>query len=195
MKTLGQSLRELRKSRGLLIREVAAQLDIDPSLLSRIERGEKKATRAQVIHLSQILKVDPQKMLANYLSERVVYALRGEDVALLAILIAEKKINRLRREQMIESGSVIQKGNNVAVGKMFLIEDSIVPREDSIVGGDFNRDISVSEEDPSGRESSNVIKEDSRGDDERSNISALSLDCRENFGVMEDSRNRIGQGV
>jgi transcriptional regulator with XRE-family HTH domain len=92
MKTLGQSIRELRKSRGLLIREVAADLGIDPSLLSRIERGDKRPTRAQVVQLSEILDADRSDLLADYLSERVVSALRNEEVALKAISLAEKKI-------------------------------------------------------------------------------------------------------
>ncbi len=95
MKTLGQSIRELRKSRGLLIREVAAELGIDPSLLSRIERGDKRPTRAQVVQLSEILDANRSDLLADYLSERVVNALRNEEVALQAISLAEKKITTI----------------------------------------------------------------------------------------------------
>lgn len=108
MKTLGQSLRELRKSRGLLIREVAAQLGIDPSLLSRIERGDKKPTRAQVIQLSEILQANPRDMLADYLSERVVSTLRDEDVALEAILLAEQKITTLVKQKTVDCESVVK---------------------------------------------------------------------------------------
>jgi len=92
MKTLGQSIRELRKSKGLLIREVAAELRIDPSLLSRIERGDKRPTRAQVVLLSEILNANQSDLLADYLSERVVSTLCDEEVALQAISLAEKKI-------------------------------------------------------------------------------------------------------
>ncbi len=78
--------------KGLLIREVAADLGIDPSLLSRIERGDKRPTRAQVVQLSEILDANRSDLLADYLSERVVNALRNEEVALQAISLAEKKI-------------------------------------------------------------------------------------------------------
>jgi len=92
MKSFGESIRELRTSAGLLLREVAAQLDIDPSLLSRIERGEKHFTREQVLRLAKILKAEEALLLANYLSDRVVYELKGEELALEAIHIAEKRI-------------------------------------------------------------------------------------------------------
>jgi len=54
MKMLGDLIRGHRRAKGLLIRQVAAELGIDPSLLSRIERGEKRPTRAQVVHLSEL---------------------------------------------------------------------------------------------------------------------------------------------
>ncbi len=42
MNTLSDLVRVHRQAKNLLIRQVAAELGIDPSLLSRIERGDKK---------------------------------------------------------------------------------------------------------------------------------------------------------
>jgi transcriptional regulator with XRE-family HTH domain len=53
MKTLGEKLRELRENSALLLREVAAKLEVDPSLLSKIERGDKRATWEQVVMVYQ----------------------------------------------------------------------------------------------------------------------------------------------
>lgn len=92
MKSLGEHIREIRTSSGLLLREVAASLKIDPSLLSRIERGEKRPTREQVLALAKILRTDRDELLAIYLSDRLVYQLQGEKVALRAIQIAEERI-------------------------------------------------------------------------------------------------------
>ncbi|MDQ2655883.1 MAG: helix-turn-helix domain-containing protein, partial [Bacteroidota bacterium] len=65
---------------------------VDPSLLSRIERGEKWPTREQVLALARILRTDRDELLAVYLSDRVLYELEGEKVALRAIRIAEERI-------------------------------------------------------------------------------------------------------
>ena len=92
MKTFGEAIRELRESRGLLIKEVAADLEIDPSLLSRIERGDKTATRSQVVQLARILKADENDLLVGYLSDKVAYELQGEELAKKVMSVAEKKI-------------------------------------------------------------------------------------------------------
>jgi len=39
VKKIGQVLRELRESKGLLLRQVGAELSIDPTILSKIERN------------------------------------------------------------------------------------------------------------------------------------------------------------
>lgn len=93
MKTFGEHIRDIRNASGLLLREVAAGLEIDPSLLSRIERGEKRPTREQVLELAKILRTDRDELLAIYLSDRLVYQLQGEKVALRAIQIAEERIS------------------------------------------------------------------------------------------------------
>lgn len=92
MKTLGEHIRKNRIERSMLLRELAASLKIDASLLSRIEHGEKRPTREQVLNLAGLLKCDAEEFLIHYLSDRVVYELRGENMAIKAILAAEKKI-------------------------------------------------------------------------------------------------------
>ena len=99
MKPFGEFIREQRIARGLLLREVAAKLHIDPSLLSRIERGDKRATRVQVVQLAAILRANENEFLVQYLSERVVYELKDEKLALKAMQAAEKKIVYLKRKK------------------------------------------------------------------------------------------------
>jgi transcriptional regulator with XRE-family HTH domain len=93
VKTFGETIREMREARGLLLREVAAKLEVDPSYLSRIESGNKRATREQVVDLAAILHEDKDKLLVQYLGERVAYELKDEDdLAIEAIMVAEKRI-------------------------------------------------------------------------------------------------------
>jgi len=44
MKTFGEYIRKSRENKGLPLRKVAAVLDIDTSILSKIERNERRAT-------------------------------------------------------------------------------------------------------------------------------------------------------
>lgn len=99
MKNFGQTVRDLREARGLLLREVAAKLDIDPSFLSRVEHGIKHPSRNQVLQLASILQEDKDALLIQYLGERVVYELKDdEDLAIDAIMVAEKRIRYASRQ-------------------------------------------------------------------------------------------------
>jgi len=103
MKSFGEMIRELRESKGLLLRELAAQLEIDPSFLSRVENGTKRPTRNQVVQLASILQQDKDALLIQYLGERVVYQLKDEDdLAIDAIMVAEKRIRYVTSNQKRE---------------------------------------------------------------------------------------------
>lgn len=89
---IGQQLRQLRETRGLPLRKVAAALDIDQSVLSKIERGERRATKAQILHIARIFEVDEKELLLSYLSDQVLYQLADEELALEALKVAEEKM-------------------------------------------------------------------------------------------------------
>ena len=99
MLSIGEQIRKLREDQGLPLRKVAAELDIDQSILSKIERGERKATKEQIIQIAKIFKVDEKELLINYLSDRVLYDLKDEDLATDALKVAEKKIKYMTKNQ------------------------------------------------------------------------------------------------
>lgn len=93
MLTIGEQIRKLREKNSLPLRKVAAELDIDQSILSKIERGERKASKQQVIQIANLFNVDKNELLINYLSDRVIYELRDDkELATKALKIAERKI-------------------------------------------------------------------------------------------------------
>ncbi len=102
MLSIGEQIRKLREKDGLPLRKVAAELDIDQSILSKIERGERKASKNQIIQIAGIFDVDEKELLINYLSDKVLYELVGEDLAADALKVAEKKIKYLKNEKMNE---------------------------------------------------------------------------------------------
>jgi transcriptional regulator with XRE-family HTH domain len=112
MKSFGESVRKLRLEKGLLLREVAAQLQIDPSLLSRIERGNKSPTRSHVIQLAVILGASEKELLIDYLSDRLLYELQGEELAMIAVDAAEKKISYLLSHSRSSDHSSNKKKNS-----------------------------------------------------------------------------------
>ena len=46
---LGKRIRELRNKNGVLQRQLASLLEIDTPMLSKIERGDRRAKRAQIV--------------------------------------------------------------------------------------------------------------------------------------------------
>lgn len=90
----GERIRELRESQGLLQRQLAADLEIDTPMFSKIERGERKAKREQVLKIAEILKASQQELLALWLADQIKEIVTDEDQALQALKIAQKDINQ-----------------------------------------------------------------------------------------------------
>ena len=100
MDSLGDTIRKLRENKELPLRTVAAFLDIDQAILSKIERGQRKPTREQVLSLAKYFNVKQNDLLIAWLSDKLVYELQDEEVALMALKLAEEKIkyNKIKRK-------------------------------------------------------------------------------------------------
>lgn len=91
MDSLGETIRKLREDKKLPLRTVAAYIDIDQAILSKIERGQRNASRAQVIKLAEFFKIKETDLLVSWLSDKLVYEVADEEVALKALQMAEQK--------------------------------------------------------------------------------------------------------
>ncbi len=89
---LGKRIKELREEQKLLQRQLAAILEIDTPMFSKIERGDRHAKRGQVITLAQQFKVDERELLTLWLADKILDALEGDDnkLKLEAIKIAQQ---------------------------------------------------------------------------------------------------------
>jgi transcriptional regulator with XRE-family HTH domain len=92
MDSLGETIRKLREEKALPLRTVAAFLDIDQAILSKIERGQRKPNRSQVVKLAEYFKVNENDLLVAWLSDKVLYEVADEEVALKALQVAEEKV-------------------------------------------------------------------------------------------------------
>lgn len=99
MKNIGDTLRALRESKGLLLREVGAELSLDPTLLSKIERNDRMPTKEQVKALSEFYEDKKNEVVIAWLSDKLVYEVQDEDLGLLAMKVAEKKIEYLKTQR------------------------------------------------------------------------------------------------
>jgi len=79
MERLGDLFREKRESKSLLLRQAAAQLEIDQAVLSKIERNERKATKEQLDCFSRFYGLELKELFISWNSERITDLLSGED--------------------------------------------------------------------------------------------------------------------
>ncbi len=98
MSTLGQKLRELRGKAGFSLRKTAVAIDIDVAILSKMERGERKFTKNVVLKLAELYKADTNKLIIDFLSEKVLYQLEDEDFGLEALKVAEKQLKYKKKK-------------------------------------------------------------------------------------------------
>lgn len=89
-------LKELREQNNLLQRQMSAALEIDTGLYSKIERGERKPKREQVIKLAKVLKIDKDELLSLWLADQVYLVVKDEHNA--------DKILNVVQENMVEYG-------------------------------------------------------------------------------------------
>lgn len=98
-KSTGEILREKREEKGLLLRHVSAELDIDTAILSKIERSERKATKEQILKLAEILDLDKDNLLIQYLSERILSEIKDEELGGKALKVAEQKMKYINKNK------------------------------------------------------------------------------------------------
>jgi predicted nucleotidyltransferase len=92
MESFGELIRNLRKEKKLPLRTVAEFLDIDQAILSKIERGQRKASREIVRKCAEYFNADENQLLITWLSDKLVYEIRDEEAAIDALQMAEEKV-------------------------------------------------------------------------------------------------------
>ncbi|MCD4735887.1 MAG: helix-turn-helix domain-containing protein [Bacteroidales bacterium] len=96
MSTTGKKLRKLREKTGLTLRKAAMQADVDVAILSKMERGERKLTKELILKLSEMYNEKPEKLIIDFLREKVVYELKDEEHGLKALKVAEKQLKYIK---------------------------------------------------------------------------------------------------
>jgi len=99
-KSLGQWLRELRQARGLPLRVVAASAEIDTTLLSKVELGQRLPTEKQTSALAKFFDVSTEDMVAKRIEERFWLDHRDNPAAhKAAVLIGKLRASQFQTHQ------------------------------------------------------------------------------------------------
>jgi len=99
METFGEYIRQLRIKADLPLRKIAAQLDIDSSILGRIERNERKANKELIAKMATIYNQDEKDLFNRFLSDRIAYKIIEENADINILKVAEQKVEYLKSKK------------------------------------------------------------------------------------------------
>jgi transcriptional regulator with XRE-family HTH domain len=96
--TFGNYIRKMREAQNLLQRQVAAALEIDTPMLSKIERGDRRAKRDQVARFAKTLGVKEKELLTLWLADKIYDVIKDEGDAIEAMRVAEEAYNYQKKK-------------------------------------------------------------------------------------------------
>lgn len=88
----GNRIRELREKQGMLLRQLAAILEVDTATISKIERGTRHAKKDQLYILSKTLNYDFRELETLWLADKLYEIVENEENGLNALKVAEAEI-------------------------------------------------------------------------------------------------------
>lgn len=92
--TFGETIKKQRESKSLLLRQVAAFLEVDTAFVSKLERNERNASKEQVIKLAAFLKYSPDQLITVWLAEKVINTINNDTHGQAALKLALKTWNK-----------------------------------------------------------------------------------------------------
>lgn len=93
LNTLGEKIRQARESQGLLLRQAAAFLEVDTALVSKIERGERRPQKDQVIKMADFLKLNHEDLVVLWMADRISEIITDNKIGIKALEIVKKQIS------------------------------------------------------------------------------------------------------
>jgi transcriptional regulator with XRE-family HTH domain len=88
----GQKVKELREAKGLVQRQVAAELEVDTAYVSKIESDEKLISKNHISKLSKILNVRETELQKLWLADKILKMVDGEDCKEEALKLVLKSL-------------------------------------------------------------------------------------------------------
>lgn len=97
--SFGELLRSFREETGQTLKTVAENLEMDTSLLAKIERNERQPTKNIINQVADYFQVDKKELQLEFLSDQIAYKILDEDADLEILKVAEEKVLYLKTIQ------------------------------------------------------------------------------------------------
>ncbi len=89
----GEHIKQLREQNQLLQRQLANALEVDSAMLSKIERGERRAKREHIPILASLLKTNEKELFTIWLADQVYDLIKEEENPTEILKVAEQEVN------------------------------------------------------------------------------------------------------
>jgi transcriptional regulator with XRE-family HTH domain len=98
LKTLGETIKEQREAKKLLLRELAALINVDTAMVSKFEKVNVSQPGSKLQAFPKPWRLMKKKLLVIFFSDKIAFDLKGEEVAKETLKIAEKKIAFMQKK-------------------------------------------------------------------------------------------------
>lgn len=99
MKTIGDTLKYARQSKNIILRKVAAEVDIDQSLICKFERNERKPTKEQLIKLADFYNLSEKDLTISWYADKIVDELKNTEETTEILKEVEAKIKYYKAKE------------------------------------------------------------------------------------------------
>ncbi len=94
----GNKIRTLREEKQIPQRQLAATLEIDTATYCKIEKGDRRAKREQVITLADLLEVDSKELIRLWSADKVYDIIAEEEEATQILNVVAESIVQYKRK-------------------------------------------------------------------------------------------------
>jgi len=102
-KTFGETIKKLREAKNLPLREVAEAVNIDTSMLGKIEKNNRKPTKQLIEKFAKFFNVSEKKLIIVFLSDTIAYkVMDDENFAREVLKVAERKVMYLKTRKLLD---------------------------------------------------------------------------------------------
>jgi len=97
----GNKIRTLREEKQIPQRQLAAALEIDTATYCKIEKGDRRAKREQVITLADLLEVDSKELIRLWSADKVYDIIAEEEATQILNVVAESIVQYKRKSAKV----------------------------------------------------------------------------------------------
>jgi HTH-type transcriptional regulator, competence development regulator len=102
-KSFGETIKRLREAKNLPLREVAEAVNIDTSMLGKIEKNNRKPTKQLIEKFAKFFKVSEKELTIVFLSDTIAYkVMDDENFAREVLKVAERKVMYLKTRKPLD---------------------------------------------------------------------------------------------